>query len=141
MGYSKKDFLNSLKFLLKFLESSGTSQLINMLIIIYDTIVEVMGKKNTLIMDMNAKEIQDKIIEYLPVKKVEKDKYGEVFTPQELINEMLDKLPSNVWSDPNLKWLDPANGIGNFPMLVFERLNEGLKTVSGYEDEKNEKNI
>jgi len=38
MGYSKKDFLNSLKFLLKFLESSGTSQLINMLIIIYDTI-------------------------------------------------------------------------------------------------------
>jgi len=44
-----------------------------------------------------------------------------------------------VWSDPNLKWLDPANGIGNFPMLVFERLNEGLKTVSGYEDEKTRK--
>jgi hypothetical protein len=90
-------------------------------------------------MDMNTKEIQDIIIEYLPVRDEEKDKYGEVFTPQELINEMLDKLPSNVWSDPNLKWLDPANGIGNFPMLVFERLNEGLKLVPGYEDEKTRK--
>ena len=61
----------------------------------------------------------------------EKDKLGEVFTPQKLIEEMMDKLPPRVWKDPNLKWLDPANGIGNFPMVVYTRLMEGLKeTIS-----------
>jgi len=144
-GFSREDFLDSMIKLKKLMGNRNSNVSSNMvalnhaLIIIYDTIVEAMGNKDKLITHMTAREIQDKIIEYLPVKKVEKDKYGEVFTPQELINEMLDKLPTNVWSDPNLKWLDPANGIGNFPMLVFERLNEGLKTVSGYEDEKKRK--
>ena len=34
---------------------------------------------------------------------------GEVFTPPELINEMLDKLPNDVWYNPKLKWLDPCS--------------------------------
>ena len=42
---------------------------------------------------------------------------------------MLDKLPSHVWSNPNLKWLDPANGIGNFPVVIMERLMIGLADV------------
>jgi hypothetical protein len=49
---------------------------------------------------------------------------------------MLDKLPMEVWKDPNLKWLDPANGIGNYPVVCYYKLMEGLKTVTGYEDEK-----
>jgi type I restriction-modification system DNA methylase subunit len=44
-----------------------------------------------------------------------------------LVNEMLDKLPIEVWSDKNLKWLDPATGMGNFPVAVYLRLMEGLK--------------
>jgi hypothetical protein len=39
---------------------------------------------------------------------------------------MLDKLPPGVWSDLTKKWLDPANGIGNFPMIVYKRLMEKL---------------
>ena len=78
---------------------------------------------------MNYNDIQNKIEEHLSIRTEEKNKYGEVFTPITLINEMLDKLDSNVWSNPNLKWLDPANGIGNFPMVVFHRLNKGLKSV------------
>ena len=81
---------------------------------------------NGLILSMNIEDIQKKINEYLPIRIEEKDKFGEVFTPVDLINELLDKLPSRVWKDPNLKWLDPANGIGNFPMIVYSRLMERL---------------
>jgi len=61
---------------------------------------------------------------------------GEVFTPPELINEMLDKLPNDVWSNPNLKWLDPCAGIANFTYIIFERLNNGLKDVITDEDNR-----
>jgi hypothetical protein len=57
--------------------------------------------------------------------KVEKN--GEVFTPFNLINEMLDKLPIEVWSNPNLKWLDPTSGICNFPIILIQRLFIGLQ--------------
>jgi len=65
----------------------------------------------------------------LKVKDKEKKLYGEVFTPVELIYEMLDKLPEDVWSNPNLKWLDPANGIGNFPVVAYYKLMKGLESV------------
>jgi len=87
-----------------------------------------MGKSKH-IKDMTSENIIEKIEELLPVRMREKGKFGEVFTPPSLINEMLDKLPKSVWSNKDLKWLDPANGVGNFPMVVFQRLNEGLKTV------------
>jgi type I restriction-modification system DNA methylase subunit len=87
------------------------------------------GKKDSLglIYDMSIEDIENKIIEFLNVRVDEKNKYGEVFTPKSLIEEMLDKLPKNVWSNPNLKWLDPANGIGNFPMIAYIKLMDGLK--------------
>ena len=56
-----------------------------------------------------------------------KNDRGEVFTPIKLVEEMLDKLPEDVWSNPNLKWLDPATGIGNFPYCVYMRLMKGLR--------------
>ena len=81
----------------------------------------------TLIDQMKPEEIKKLIEDNLIIKKEEKDKFGEVFTPPSLINEILDKLPSEVWSNPELKWLDPANGIGNFPMIIYERLMGGLE--------------
>lgn len=41
---------------------------------------------------------------------------------------MLDKL-KEVWSDPTLKWLDPANGIGNYPVVAYYKLMDGLKEL------------
>lgn len=73
--------------------------------------------------------------EALRVRKKEKDKFGEVFTPLKLINDMLDKLPAAIWSDPNKKWLDPATGIGNFPMMVYARLMNGLATYPDFTDQ------
>jgi len=52
---------------------------------------------------------------------------GEVFTPKELINEMLDKLPEKVWENSELKWFDPAVGTGQFMISVYRRLMTGLQ--------------
>ena len=82
--------------------------------------------KNTFIFDMTSEDIQTKIEEYLPVRKKEKDKFGEVFTPLSLINELLYNIPISIWKNPEAKWLDPANGIGNFFMMVYQKLMEYL---------------
>lgn len=79
------------------------------------------------IIHMTVEEIEQKIEQFLTVRKEEKDQYGEVFTPFSVIQEMLDQLPPTVWKDPTLTWLDPANGIGNFPMVVYKRLMHGLE--------------
>ena len=98
---------------------------------------DVMSKSNNpMIMQMNVSGIHSKINEYLPIREQEKRSYGEVFTPVEIINEMLNTLPEHVWKNPNLKWLDPANGIGNFPMLIFERLNHSLSTLTLFKNER-----
>lgn len=65
----------------------------------------------------------------LAIRKAEKDRFGEVFTPTGLINAMLDKLPPSVWTDPAKKWLDPAAGFGNFFMEVYPRLMKSLEHV------------
>jgi hypothetical protein len=99
---------------------------------------EMKEQKGALIIGMKSEEIKKLIEDNLTVKKEEKDKFGEVFTPPALINEMLDRLPPEVWSNRELKWLDPANGIGNFPMIVYERLMKGLeKSFSNEGDRSN----
>ena len=75
----------------------------------------------------NPKELLELINDCLKPKDVEKKENGEVFTSMILVNEMLDKLPLYVWKDKNLKWFDPATGMGNFPIAVYLRLMEGLK--------------
>jgi hypothetical protein len=78
----------------------------------------------------------DKLLEFindnLKPKIIETKKRGEVFTPMFLVNEMLDtlnKLPEDVWHNPNLKWLDPAAGMGNYPVAIYMRLMKGLENV------------
>lgn len=46
---------------------------------------------------------------------------GEVFTPPELVNEMLDKLPKDQFTDPSKTFIDPACGNGNFLVEVLKR--------------------
>lgn len=73
------------------------------------------------------KELLELIADCLKPKDVEKKQFGEVFTPMSIVEEMLDKLPMKVWTNKNLKWLDPAAGMGNFPIAVYLRLMETLK--------------
>ena len=80
----------------------------------------------------NPKELIAFLGQHLKPKELEKKQNGEVFTPPDLIQQKLDKLTladPGIWSDPTKTFLDPANGIGNYPALVFHRLMEGLKVA------------
>lgn len=47
-------------------------------------------------------------------------------TPPILAQALLDLLPAEVWSDPNLKWLNPASKSGSITREVVRRLMIGL---------------
>lgn len=73
------------------------------------------------------KDVLKIISRFVKDGEVERKKYGEVMTPISLIRSMLQHLPSRVWSDPTLKWLDPTNGAGTFPHVVIYFLMKGLE--------------
>ena len=77
-----------------------------------------------------------KILNLLKITNNEIKSAGEVFTPFELVNEMLDKLPEEVWGDKTLKWLEPAGGFGVFIIAVYSRLMKGLKEVIKCENKR-----
>lgn len=51
----------------------------------------------------------------------------EVFTPPQLVNRMLDLLPSELWSDKNATFLDPGCKSGVFLREIAKRLDAGLE--------------
>lgn len=61
---------------------------------------------------------------------------NEVFTPPRVANEVLDLLPSRVWSDPSLRWLDPGSKTGVFPREITRRLMVGLAEAIPDENER-----
>lgn len=50
----------------------------------------------------------------------------EVFTPPDIVNQMLDRLPKNLWRDPNARFLDPVCKSGVFLREIAKRLIIGL---------------
>ena len=77
-------------------------------------------------MVITEQNITSHIAKYSTVDNKRKDVYGEVMTPAILINELLDSLPKSVWTNPDLTWLDPCAGTGNFSLLIYRRLMTGL---------------
>ena len=51
----------------------------------------------------------------------------EVFTPPSVANEMLDQLPKEIWTNPNIKILDPCSKTGIFLRESAKRLYVGLE--------------
>lgn len=51
----------------------------------------------------------------------------EVFTPPEVVNAMLDKLPQELFKNPDTKFLDPACKTGVFLREIAKRLIKGLE--------------
>ena len=65
---------------------------------------------------------------------------GEVFTPRDTVEAMLDLLPSEIWSHhPSPTFLEPACGDGNFLVAILERkLSQLGKFLGSTGDETNE---
>ena len=51
----------------------------------------------------------------------------EVFTPPALVNQMLDMLPVELWTNPDAKFLDPVTKSGVFLREIVKRLIAGLE--------------
>ncbi len=51
----------------------------------------------------------------------------EVFTPPEIVNQMLDLLPQELFENPDTKFLDPACKTGVFLREIAKRLIKGLQ--------------
>lgn len=51
----------------------------------------------------------------------------EVFTPPNLVNEILDLLPSEIWNSSTITFLDPVSKSGVFLREIAKRLIHGLK--------------
>lgn len=51
----------------------------------------------------------------------------EVFTPPKLVNDILDLLPAELWTNPDAKFLDPVCKSGVFLREIAKRLMKGLE--------------
>ena len=51
----------------------------------------------------------------------------EVFTPPQLVNQILDMFPKEIWSDKNARFLDPGCKSGVFLREIAKRLDTGLE--------------
>lgn len=97
----------------------------------------IRGRMNGILDDPS--KLIEFLCDHLKPKEFERQQNGEVFTPPSLIHEKLDKLEEycpDIWSNPNRTFLDPANGIGNYPALVYHRLMKGLDQVFPNEKER-----
>jgi hypothetical protein len=72
-------------------------------------------------------EIVVNVRKYIEVADCEVKDFGEVMTPISLVEDMLNTLPDDVWTNKDLKWFDPCAGIGTFPSVIVQRLMKGLK--------------
>ena len=86
--------------------------------------------KNRLSYIENRKLIKNgnfKWIENIGEIKTYLDFHSEINTPLTLVDDILNKLPLQIWENPNLKWLDASNGTGDFLLIVIRNLMKGLK--------------
>ena len=97
-----------------------------------------MPKNNdAFILTMNISEIEKKLGKQGAFKRT---------TSQNIIKKSLSNLPTCVWLNPHLKWLYISDGMGYFPMLVYERLlkeihfldNSDYNIENGYTDTDND---
>lgn len=84
----------------------------------------------------HLKEVILMLREYVKVADIEKKKFGEVMTDLNLVKHILSKIPKENFSNPNIKFLDCANGTGVFPLVVLYRLMIGLKDIIPDADER-----
>jgi hypothetical protein len=93
------------------------------------------------------KELLELIDSCLKPKQKEKQENGEVFTPMELVFEILDNLDKHyikengksIFTEKEFKWGDITGcGMGNFSVAVYLRLMDGLKQEISDDDDRKE---
>ena len=105
-----------------------------------ETVLDIINQR--MIPNEEAKNIRGEV--FTPIKIIQELLYGLRKDPLEKgildiwgvdVNgnivddpsERVGGIPLEIWQNPDSKWLDPANGIGNFPFVVFQMLDFQLK--------------
>lgn len=66
-------------------------------------------------------KVQDLIIRKSVHSQEKSEHFAEVFTPVPLIQEMVDTLPIETWTDKTKTFLDPCAGLGNYPIVIIKK--------------------
>ena len=67
-----------------------------------------------------------------------KNNYGIVYTPDPLVDKILDLIPKHYYENPHLKWLDVGAGNGAFSLNLYNRLVTNLaQTFPNLETRRN----
>jgi tRNA1(Val) A37 N6-methylase TrmN6 len=61
------------------------------------------------------------------ILKSDLNNFGIVYTPENLVNSMLDLIPIKFFKNKNLKWLDVGAGKGAFSLNLLNRLIKNLR--------------
>lgn len=89
----------------------------------------------------NLNEIKNYLRSYRDhVIDKKRESNGEVFTPTELVQQILDRFPNEEFADPNKTWIDHSSGNGQFlSEILIRKLESGhifeqaLSTIYGVE--------
>ena len=72
--------------------------------------------------------VQELIAKHFIPSLEEKKNNAEIPTPLKLVDEMLDKIPYDFWTNIR-KILEPCCGKGNFIMRIFNKFFDGLSIL------------
>jgi hypothetical protein len=65
----------------------------------------------------------------MSISKEDKNNYGIVYTPNSLVDKILDLIPLQYYKNPSLKWLDIGAGNGAFSINLYNRLMNNLSNI------------
>lgn len=65
----------------------------------------------------------------MSISKEDRNNYGIVYTPNSLVDKILDLIPKEHYQNPELRWLDIGAGNGAFSLNLFQRLLNDLSSV------------
>jgi tRNA1(Val) A37 N6-methylase TrmN6 len=72
------------------------------------------------------------------LSKEDINNYGIIYSPNNLVNNILDLIPKEYFKNPHLRWLDIGAGCGAFSLNLYDRLlNNLINNFSNIQETKN----
>jgi hypothetical protein len=116
----------------KKIEIKNFSMFKDIMNVIIDNNAEIVNNIREIYTIAPANKLRELIEKHFIPSNDEKKQNAEVPTPVKLVDEMLDKIPTDFWKTPK-KVFEPCCGKGNFVLGIFDRFYAGLAGL--YPDE------
>jgi len=82
------------------------------------------------------KSIKEEIKQKIKYRREYANKFGEVFTDFELVEEHVSNIDEELFKDPTSTFLDPCAGWGQYPIVLIEKLMIGLEEWEPNEEKR-----